>query len=129
MPQQKRQKVLSAPPRGITGDGDTAGLQRAVAEARERVAELEREVDALVEENHALLTSFADQELRVLDGYLVAVCPGLEVPFVATCPALRAGSQGATLDEALSELRDAMDVFIAYMKETGQPVPPQDVPA
>ena len=87
----------------------------------QEIARLEREVEAL-------LTSFAHEELLVVDGYLVSVCPGVDIPFVARCPRLRAVAQGQTRDEALSELRDAMSEYLAYATEAGD-VPPRDVDA
>jgi len=107
----------------------SGALSRQVAELEsentrlaESIAELEREIEAIQ-------TSYANQDLLVLDGYLVSVRPGLDVPFAARCPKLRAVGQGATRDEALAELREAMAFFLAYCHDAGKPIPAKDVEA
>ena len=84
------------------------------------VAELEEEVDVV-------LMSFAQQELRVLDGYLIAVRPGVDVPVVAECPKLRAVAQGETEEAVLADLKDAMGFSLEYISEYGKPIPAKDV--
>jgi len=49
------------------------------------------------------------------DGYIVA-----EVPSLPGCI-----SQGKTRDEALTNIRDAIEAYIATLEEDGLPVPPE----
>jgi len=90
-------------------------------------AMLVQAIDALERELEAIQTSFANQELRVLEGYLISVRPGIGVPFAAWCPKLRAVAQGDSMEDALADLRDAMGLFLTYKTESGQAVPPKDV--
>ena len=99
-----------------------AELESEQATLTETIAELEREIEAIE-------TSFASQELLVLDGYLVAVRRGINVPFAARCPKLRAIAQGETVEQTLAELREEMAFFLAYRSEAGKPIPPKDVEA
>ncbi len=46
--------------------------------------------------------------------------------YVATLPALSAGSYGVTRDEALAKIKEAAEVTIEGLKETGQPIPMGD---
>ena len=97
-------------------------LQLEAERLMEQVAELEEEVEVI-------LTSFANQEFRILDGYIVCVRPGIDVPFVAECPKLRAVAQGDTLEETLADLREAMNLFMECRQDHGKPIPPKDVEA
>ena len=42
--------------------------------------------------------------------------------YVATLPALSVGSYGDTRDEALAKIKEAAEVTIEGLKETGQPI-------
>ncbi len=46
--------------------------------------------------------------------------------YVATLPALSVGSYGETRDEALAKIKEAAEVTIEGLKETGQPIPRGD---
>ncbi len=60
--------------------------------------------------HNAILESYARQELLLLDGHLVAVRPGVDVPWAAVCPARRAVGQGQTRQAALEDLQEAIRV-------------------
>jgi len=92
-----------------------------------RNAMLESRVAALEHEVDAALTSFSHQELLLLGGYIVSLRPGLDVPFAASCPKLRAVGQGRTKSKALADLKDAMDFSLEYLAESGQPIPAKDL--
>jgi predicted RNase H-like HicB family nuclease len=61
--------------------------------------------------------------------YTVVVEQDEDGGFVASCPALNhVASQGETLEEALANVREAMEVYIETLREHGDPVPaPRDV--
>lgn len=61
--------------------------------------------------------------------YTVVVEQDEDGGFVATCPALNhVASQGETVDEALVNVREAMEVYIETLREDGVPVPaPREV--
>lgn len=44
--------------------------------------------------------------------------------YVAVCPALHAVSQGSTHDEALENVREAVELTLASMREEGGTLPP-----
>ena len=46
----------------------------------------------------------------------------------AFCPALKGcHSQGDTLDEALANIREAMEAYVESLKAEGEPVPIEDI--
>lgn len=46
-------------------------------------------------------------------------------PFVATCPTLPGCvSQGSTREEALRNIRDAIEGYLESLKKHGEPIPP-----
>lgn len=49
--------------------------------------------------------------------------------FVASCPALPGCiTQGSTLDEVTANVREALDVYIETLRDSGSPIPePRDV--
>ncbi len=51
------------------------------------------------------------------DGYIVASCPGL--------PGCH--SQGESKEEAIANIKEAIEGFIASMREQGEPIPVQGV--
>ncbi|HEY3347895.1 MAG TPA: type II toxin-antitoxin system HicB family antitoxin [Nitrospirota bacterium] len=56
--------------------------------------------------------------------YTVLIEKGREFGFVAKCPALRGCvSQGATKEEALRNIREAIEVYVEALVEDGLPVP------
>lgn len=61
--------------------------------------------------------------------YTVVVEEDEDGGFVASCPALNhVASQGETMDEALANVREAMEVYIETLREHGEQVPtPRDV--
>ena len=61
--------------------------------------------------------------------YTVVVEQDEDGGFVASCPALNhVASQGETVDEALANVREAMEVYIETLREHGEQVPaPRDV--
>ena len=61
--------------------------------------------------------------------YTVVFNPDPEGGFVVTCPALPGlVTYGATLDEARSMARDAMEGYVATLVEDSQSVPESDPP-
>jgi predicted RNase H-like HicB family nuclease len=93
-----------------------------VAHLLSKIGELEAEVEALY-------ASITGQEVFLLDGYVVLLSPGVDVPWVAECPTLHAATQGETFDVALANLRDAMEVAVEGRKDSGSPIPPKDTEA
>ena len=93
-----------------------------IADLRKLVAELEDQVEEV-------FTSVARQELYLLNGYMISVRPGTEAAFIARCPTLRAVAQGATFEETIADLKEAMIVSLAVYAESGEPVPPKDTEA
>lgn len=83
------------------------------------IAELERDVEALEAALH-------DQDLSIIDGYIVTVWVDTSGAFVARCPTLHAVGHGASPDEAMSELRDAMEVAVEGRQANGSPIPEKD---
>ena len=56
--------------------------------------------------------------------YTIIIEKGREEGFVAKCPALKGCvSQGATKDEALRNIKEAMEVYVEALVEDGIPVP------
>ena len=56
--------------------------------------------------------------------YTVILEEGREQGYVAICPALPGCvSQGSTRDDALANMREAMEVYIEALLEDGLPVP------
>ncbi len=54
----------------------------------------------------------------------VIIYPGEDGYWVAECPTLPGCiSQGRTREEAIQNIREAIDVYIAVLKEDGLPVP------
>jgi predicted RNase H-like HicB family nuclease len=57
--------------------------------------------------------------------YTVTVEQDDEGWFIATCPALNhVASQGRTQQEALGNVKEAMEVYIETLREHGDPIPP-----
>ena len=45
--------------------------------------------------------------------------------YVASCPALPGCiTQGATLDEVQANVREALELYVETLRESGQPIPP-----
>ncbi|MFG0284004.1 MAG: type II toxin-antitoxin system HicB family antitoxin [Phycisphaerales bacterium JB039] len=60
----------------------------------------------------------------------VILYPGEDGQWVAEAPSLPGCvSQGATREEALRNIRNAIDLWIAVMEERGQPIPPESFDA
>jgi predicted RNase H-like HicB family nuclease len=60
--------------------------------------------------------------------YTVILEPEEEGGYHAFCPALPGCSTfGATTEEALANIRDAIGGYIASLKKAGQPIPSDDV--
>lgn len=61
--------------------------------------------------------------------YTVVIEEDEDGGFVATCPALNhVASQGETRDEAVANIKEAMELYIATLRQHGDPVPrPRDV--
>jgi predicted RNase H-like HicB family nuclease len=56
--------------------------------------------------------------------YTVVIEEDEDGGFVATCPSLNhVASQGATTEEAVANLKEAMEVYIETLREHGTPVP------
>jgi predicted RNase H-like HicB family nuclease len=54
----------------------------------------------------------------------VIIYPGEDGYFVAECPSLPGCiSQGKTREEAIANIREAIQLYIEVMEEKGQPVP------
>ena len=54
----------------------------------------------------------------------VLVYPGEDDYWVASCPSLPGcHSQGKTRDEALENIKEAIDLYIEVLEETGDPIP------
>ena len=62
--------------------------------------------------------------------YTVLLQPDLdEGGYTVTVPALPGCiTEGDTLDEALDNARDAIESFLAYLEEKGQPIPEETAP-
>jgi len=56
--------------------------------------------------------------------YTVTVERDEDGVYVAVCPALHAVSQGGTHDEALVNVREAVELTLASMREEGEVLPP-----
>ena len=56
--------------------------------------------------------------------YTVTVERDEDGVFVAVCPALHAVSHGATQDEAMSNIREAVEMTLRSMREEGETIPP-----
>jgi antitoxin HicB len=62
--------------------------------------------------------------------YVVHLLPEPEGGYSAIVPALPGcGSQGDTVEEARSNVREAMEGYIESLSARGLPVPPSDAPA
>jgi predicted RNase H-like HicB family nuclease len=55
--------------------------------------------------------------------YTVVIERGEDSGFVAVCSALGAVSQGATRDEVLANIREAMELAVEDFVESGEPLP------
>lgn len=86
----------------------------------DHVTELEQEIQRLED-------ALCNQELYVINGYVVTVWPVGDGSYVGSCPTLHACAQASTLDEAIADLRDAMATAIEGRKRAGSPAPPKDV--
>ena len=54
----------------------------------------------------------------------VTICPGEDGFWVAECPSLPGcASQGETKEQAILNIREAMDAYIAALEEDGLPIP------
>jgi len=54
----------------------------------------------------------------------VIIYPGEDGYYVAECPSLPGCiSQGKTREEAIANIREAIQLYIEVLEETGQPVP------
>jgi len=48
--------------------------------------------------------------------------------YTVSCPSLPGcHSQGDTIDEALSNIREAIELYLEVLEEDGQPIPPDDL--
>jgi len=48
--------------------------------------------------------------------------------YVVSCPSLPGcHSQGETIDEALANIREAIELYLEVLEEDGQPIPPDDL--
>lgn len=84
--------------------------------------ELEREVEQLHEALGAQ-TSF------ILQGYIITIRPVGDGTFIVRCPTLHAAAQEGSTERAIESLREAMEVSIAGRRQTGTPIPPEDLEA
>jgi predicted RNase H-like HicB family nuclease len=56
----------------------------------------------------------------------VIICPGEDQYYVAECPSLPGCiSQGKTREEAISNIREAIEGYIAALEQDHLPVPPE----
>jgi len=55
--------------------------------------------------------------------FTVVIEPGDGSGYVAVCPALHAVSQGATVDEAMANITEAIELVLEDMIESGEPIP------
>ena len=56
----------------------------------------------------------------------VVIYPGEDGYWVVECPSLPGCiSQGKSKDEAISNIREAIQLYVDSLKETGQPIPPE----
>lgn len=59
--------------------------------------------------------------------YAVIVEPGEDGYFVVHCPALPGcWSQGKTRDEALANIKEAIELYLESLKAHGEPIPAED---
>lgn len=57
--------------------------------------------------------------------YRVVIEPDEDGIFVAQCPSLPGCiSQGQTRDEAIANIKDAIEGYLASLKKHGEPIPP-----
>jgi len=57
--------------------------------------------------------------------YRVVIEPDEDGAFVAECPALPGCiSQGKTRDEAIANIKDAIEGYLASLRKHGEPIPP-----
>jgi len=62
--------------------------------------------------------------------YRVRLIPEEDGGYSAVVPSLRGcGSQGDTVEEALANVREAIEAYVESLQERGLAVPPSDVPA
>ena len=60
--------------------------------------------------------------------YTVIVEPEPEGGYHAYCPALKGcHTQGDTVDEAIANIREAIEVFIQSVEAHGEPIPKEDL--
>ena len=58
----------------------------------------------------------------------VVLYPGEDQSWVAECPSLPGCiSQGKTKDDAISNIREAIEGYIAALEEDNLPVPPENI--
>jgi len=98
----------------------TTDLQAEAARLRAENAALEAEVERLEGQ-------LAQQELYLLDGYVVAVLPVGGGTFIATCPTLHASVQEPSRARAVAGLREAMAVAKQAHDRLGRELPERDV--
>jgi len=97
---------------------------------------LEAEVQELREENQALLAeierledAFAAQKVHVVGGYVVLTWPAANGGFLARCPALHAVAKHASEEDALEDVKAAMQAALEAHETMGKAPPPKDVTA
>jgi predicted RNase H-like HicB family nuclease len=54
--------------------------------------------------------------------------PDEEVSYWVECPSLGIASMGDTIEEAISMIREAIDLHIEDLRAHGEPIPPEDSP-
>ena len=96
---------------------------------RPSVAHLLKQVSELESEIEGLHDAWLAQELYLIDGYIIVIQPGTDVPFIAFCPTLHANTQGNTFEGVLANLRDAIRVAREGREYLGHPIPPKDTEA
>jgi predicted RNase H-like HicB family nuclease len=94
--------------------------------ARER-RELERQIAALEAELEAWQDALVTQKLHLRRGYLCTLFHIAGEGWTGDCPALHAGSQGKTEQEASHELDDAIEAVIEFFAQERRELPPPDV--
>jgi predicted RNase H-like HicB family nuclease len=60
--------------------------------------------------------------------YTVILEPEADGGFHAFCPTLKGcHTQGDTLDDALANIREAIDVYVESLRAHGEPIPVEDI--
>jgi len=98
----------------------TTDLQAEAARLRAENATLEAEVERLEGQ-------LAQQELYLLEGYVVGVLPVGDGTFIATCPTLHASVQEPSPERAVAGLREAVAVVRQAHDRLGRELPEKDV--